>query len=887
MGRRKRMLADLEQDIRDHIALETQHNLDRGMSPEEAGHAARRKFGNVDRVLEETWEVWSVVWLEELVQDSRYAIRMLRKSPAFTMIAVLTLGIGIGANTAIFSVVHSVILAPLPYPHPDQLVMLLERVHLRNYQNDLNDPAPGNFAEWRAQNSVFEDIAAIQDRSFNLAGSGEPVRVEGEAVSANLFSLLRVHTKLGRTFTAEEDVANGPHVVVVGYGLWVTKFGADPRILQKSILLDGISYQVIGVMDRSFRFPDPANFHAAALGDQLFVPIALSPADLSNHESHYLQGALARLRLDVPLSQAQAQMDTISQRLTREHPSSNEGVGVNVVPLREELVGNAESELWILLGAVGLVLLMVCANVANLLLVRGSTRERELALRIALGADRIRVLRQLFTESVLLAVLGGCAGVLFASLGVRALQGARALETLGPSGLPSVGELGIGLPVLAFSLIISLLAGLIFGLPPAWQVTRCNANRELKEGAHASDSASRLSLRDILVVAETALGVTVVIGAALLFRSFVLLQQVPLGFDPSGLLTLRVIPRSTQYSQPWHRTSFYREALERIQHVPGVNSAGAVSFLPLTYFRASKGFSVEGQPTLSSREIPMANYDLVSPGYFVTMRIPVLEGRDFSWNDTPRTLPVIVINEALAQKYWPHEDPIGRRVKTGHPDETIPWLTVVGVVGNFRDFDVASQPQPTIFFPISQSEEGTGLLRDWVVRTHGDPLATAAGVRQAIWSLDRDMPVSRVQRMEDVRATSVAQQQFTLLLLTLFAGLALVLASVGQFGVTSYAAAQRTREIGIRLALGAQRRDVMRLILSHGASIGFVGVGIGTVAALSLSRLMSGLLYGIGPTDPLAFGAVALLLSTLTLIACYIPARSAMNTNPVVALRHE
>ena len=885
--RRKRMLADLEQDIRDHIALETQDNLDRGMSPEEARYAARRKFGNIDRVREETWEVWSVVWLEHLFQDIRYAIRILRKSPAFTTIAVLTLGMGIGANTAVFSVVQAVILAPLPYSQPDQLVMLLERVRLRNYQNDLNDPSPGNFAEWRAQNSVFEDVAAIQDRSFNLTGSGEPVRGEGEAVSARLFSLLRVHAKLGRTFSAEEDVAEGPHVVVMGYGLWVTRFGADPRILQKSILLDGVSYQVIGVMDSNFRFPDSANFHGDLLGDQLFVPIALSPADLSNHESHYLQGALARLKPGSTLSQAQVQMDTIAQRLTREHPSSNEGVGVNVVPLREELVGNVRSELWILFGAVGLVLLMVCANIANLLLVRGSTRERELALRTALGAARMRILCQLLTESVLLALLGGCAGILFAFWGVRALQAASAFQTLGPSGLPSVGELGMGSPVVAFGFVISVLAGLVFGLAPAWQVMRCNANHELIEGVRTSDSSSRLTLRDILVVAETALGVMVVTGAALLLHSFLLLEQVPLGFDPKGLLTLRVIPRSALYSEPQHRTSFYREALERIQEVPGVKAAAAVSFLPLTYFRASKGFSVEGQPTLNSRELPMASYDLVSPGYFATMSIPVSEGRDFSWNDTPETLPVIVINEALAQRYWPNEDPIGRRMKAGRPNETIPWLTVVGVVRNFRDFDVASQPQPTIFFPISQSQEGAGLLRDWVVRTEGDPLAAIAGVRQAIWSLDKDMPVSRVQRMEHVRAAAVAQQQFTLLLLALFAGLALVLASVGQYGVTAYAATQRTREIGIRLALGAQRRDVMRLILSRGASIGLVGVGLGIVGALLLAHLMGALLYGVRPTDPFAFGAVALLLSLLTLIACYIPARRATHTDPMVALRYE
>jgi putative ABC transport system permease protein len=728
-------------------------------------------------------------------------------------------------------------------------------------------------------------MAAIQDKSFNLTGSGEPVRIYGDGVSASLFSLLQVHTALGRTFTSEEDVSGGPHVVVIGYALWATRFGADPQILQKSILLDGEKYQIIGVMERGFRFPDPANFHGVQ-ADQLWVPIALSPADLSNHGSHFLQGAVARLKPQVTLGEAQAQMDGIAGRLTRDHPTSNQGVGVNVIPLREQLVGNVEFELWILLASVSLVLLIVCANVANLLLVRVSTRGRELALRIALGAGRIRILRQLLTESVLLSLLGGCAGVFLAAWGVHALQGFRALQTLGPSGLPLVGELGVGGPVLAFSLAISILAGVVFGFVSAWQLMRSKVQDALKGSARESASLSGRSLREVLVVAETALGVIVVVGAALLLRSFLLLQQTPLGFDPGGLLTFRVIPRSTQYSQPWQRTSFYQQALVKIQGVPGVKSAGAVSFLPLTFFQASKGFSVEGQLPLASGELPMARFDVVSPGYFETMGVPVLKGRDLSWRDTLQTLPVIVINEAMAQTYWPDQNPVGKRIKEGRPDESLTWLTVVGVVGDFRDFDVASRPRPAIFFPLSQVANG-GLLRDWVVRTEGNPLTAASGVREAIWSVNRDMPISRVQTMEQVRSSSLSQQQFTLVLLGVFAGLALILAGVGLYGVTAYATAQRTREIGIRMALGAQRHDVMRLVLYRGASIGFAGVGIGLVAALVLTRLMRTLLYGVRATDPLAFAGVATLLALVTLAACYVPARRAMRTDPMVAVRCE
>ena len=887
MRLRRRMLEDLDQDIRDHIEQETQDNIERGMSPEAARHAALRKFGNVARIKEDTREVWSVVWLEQLWQDVRYAARMLSKSPGFTAVAVLTLALGIGANTAVFSVVQAVLLEPLPYPQSNRLVMVMERVHLRTYENDQNDPSPGNFADWRAQNSVFEDMAAIQDKSFNLTGSGEPIRIEGEAVSASLFSLLQVHTALGRTFNSQEDVPGGPHVAVIGYGLWTRQFGADPQILQKSILLDGAKYQVIGVLDRSFRFPDPANFHGAAQADQLWVPIALSPADLTNRGSHSLQGAVARLKPQVTLGQAQTQMDGIAQRLTREHPDTNQGVGVNVVPLREELVGNVELELWILLASVGLVLLIVCANVANLLLVRASIRSREFALRIALGASRIRILRQLLTESVLLALLGGCAGALLASWGVHALERARALQTLGPSGLPLVGELGAGTTVLAFSLAISVLAGLVFGAVSAGQLMRSNVPDALKASARESGSLSGRSLREVLVVAETALGVIVVVGAALLLRSFLLLQQTPLGFDPGGLLTLRVIPRSTLYSQPWQRSSFYQQALAKIQGVAGVKSAGAVSFLPLTFYQPSKGFSVEGQLPFASGELPMAGYDVVSPGYFETMGVPVRKGRDLSWRDNLQTLPVIVINETMAQTYWPNQDPVGKRIKEGRPDETMPWLTVVGVVGDFRDVDVASRPRPTMFFPISQVADGTGWLRDWVVRTEGNPLAAASGVREAIWSLNPDMPLSRVRTMEQVRSGSLARQQLTLLLLGLFACLALVLAGVGLYGVTAYATAQRTREIGIRMALGAQRRDVLRLVLSRGAAIGFVGTGIGMLAALVLTRLMGTLLYGVGATDPFTFLGVTILLAVVTLAASYIPARRAMRTDPMVAVRCE
>ena len=883
--RRAKLDAEIDAELRSHIEMRAADNIASGMSPEEARRDALLRFGSRPAMKERVIAADAHMFLDSLWRDLCYGLRMLRKSPGFTAVAVLTLALGIGANAAIFTVIHTVLLGPLPYPHPDRLVLVWEKVHLPFYQNEQNDPAPGNFADWRRESSVFEGMAAIEDRSFNLTNAGEPVPVEGEFVSAGLFRLLGISPALGRVFESTEDVAGGPHVVIISYGLWVSRFGADPHILGKSIRLDEVSYTVIGIMPSNFLFPDPANFRGSAPEDQLWVPIALSSADLADHGSHYLQGILARLRPGVSLAKAQTQMNIIAQRLTRRYPQSNTGVGVNVVPLRDELFGNVRPALVIILAAVGFVLLMVCANVGNLLLARASSRSREFAVRVALGASRSRIVRQLLTESILLALLGGGAGLLLSFWGVSIL------ERWTPPGLPRLGEIGVNVPVLLFCLAISLAAGLIFGATPSLQVPNRNTQESLKAGAGESASRSRLHARRVLVVAETALGVIVLAGTGLMLRSFLLLEQTPLGFQPTGVLSFRVIPRGEEYAQLARRALFYQQVLEKIGSLPGVRSAAAVSFLPLGQVRVSKGFSIEGLPDPAEGQLPMADYDVVSPGYFRTLEIPLIEGRDFSWSDNLQSRRAIVVNLAMARKYWPEEDALGKRIKEHLPGLPQPWLTVVGIVGNVHDYDVPSRPRPTFYFPLAQYESGSGVsgsgvLRDWVVRAV-DPASLAPAIREAIWSFDKDLPVSRVTTMDQVRSASLAPQGFNLLLLGLFACLALVLACVGLYGVAAYSVAQRIHEIGIRVALGAQRADVLRLILGQGVRLALWGVGTGIMTGLGLTRLMSSLLYGVSATDPLTFACVAILLVAVAVAACYIPARRAMKVDPMVALRYE
>ena len=861
---------ELDAEISSHLQFAIDENLQRGLSRAEARRQALLHFGGPEQAREHHRDARGLPFLETLLQDLRFAFRMLRKSPGFTAVAVLTLALGIGANTAIFSVVYAVLLKALPYPESDRLVMVYENVNLPSYQNSRNEVTPANFSEWTKQNTFFESTAAYRNRSFNLTGAGEPLRIEGELVSADFFSTLQIAPHLGRGFSAEDDSPGASHAVVLSDSLWKSHFGSDPQILGQKLLLDGESYAIIGVTPPGFHFPDP--------DDQLWVPLALSPTERENRGSHYLE-VFARLKPSVALQQAQAELSVIAEHLTKLYPQSNTGQTVNLLPLQEDLAGPARPTLFVLWGAVGLVLLIVCANVANLLLARASARHREIAVRLALGASRFRLFRQLLTESTLLALCGCALGLLLARWGVSALK------LLAAQRLPRADEFTLNTPVLIFSVGIAIFAGLLAGLAPALQTGHGNVHDTLKAGARESAGGSRLRIGNLLVIAETALGVVVVIGAGLLLRSFLRIEQAPLGFQPQGILTFRAIPRGQKYSGLPQRAAFYRQAIERTSGLPGVNSAAAVTFIPLTFARASKGFTIEGRPPITPGQIPMAAFDVVTPGYFATMRIPLREGRDFSWSDSPGTQLVILINEAMAKTYWPQEDPLGKRIRQGNSDD--PWLTITGMVGDIREFDPLTPPRPTIYFPITQFPDSGGILRDWVVRTAGDPLTVAASARSAIRSVDKDLAVTRVRTMEEVHSLSMASQRLNLLLFSFFAAMAFVLATVGTYGVMAYSVAQRTREIGIRMALGARRTDVLRTVLVQGFRLAALGLLVGLAAALALSRLMTSMIYGISSTDATTFITVVLLLAFVALAACYIPARRAMRVDPMVALRYE
>jgi putative ABC transport system permease protein len=869
----QRKQEDLRQELQSHLQMAASDRIDRGESADRAQQAARREFGNVTLVEHVTRDQWGWRRLDEFAQDLRYAVRMLRKNPGFTLVAVLTLALGIGANTAIFSVVHAVLLKALPYPQADRLVMVYEDVRLPNYQNKKNEPSPGNFSDWSTQNTAFDGMAAYRNRSFNLTGEGEPARVEGELVTSSFFTTLQVNPAFGRVFVPEEDRPGKSHVVVMSDGLWKSRFGSDVQILGKKILLDSEAYTIIGVMPPGFHFPDP--------DDQLWAPMGMSSAELGNHGSHFLL-VFARLKPGITLPRAQAEMEALAKHLTEQYPATNTGQTVNIVSLHDDIAGPVRPALLVLMAAVSLVLLIVCANVANLLLARASVRQREIALRQALGASRSRIARQLFTESVLLALLGCTFGLLLARWCLAALK------LFAAATLPRSEEFTLNGPVLVFSVVLSILAGIVFGVGPALQAARGSVHETLNSATRESSTVSRLRTRNLLVVVETALGAIVVIGAVLLLRSFLSIEHVPLGFQPQGVLTFRLIPRGDRYSQLTQRTAFYQQVLERIEAVPGVKSAAAVSFIPLTLARGRKGFTIEGRAPSAPGQISMAGYNLVTPGYFGTMRVPLLQGRDFSWSDSPQNQPVVTINQAMATAYWPNEDPIGKRIRQGGPDDAeFPWLTITGVVADVREFDPMTEPEPTIYFPIAQFADARGILRDWVVRTDNDPKAIAANVRAAVWDVDKDLPVTRIRTMEEVRSAAVVSPRLNLLLFGFFAALALMLASVGIYGVTAYSVVQRTREIGIRMALGASRGDVVRIVVSQGVRLATIGVLLGLIGAFALTRLMTSMIYGVSSSDPATFLVVAFLLASVALPACYIPARRAMRVDPIVALRYE
>jgi predicted permease len=866
---RRRRDAEMSEEIQQHLDELIARNLTAGMSPYNARNAALRQFGGVEQIKEIAREQRAWMWPEQLWQDLRFGLRMLAKSRGFTIVAVIALALGIGANSAIFSVVNAVLLRPLPYKDPDRLVMVWEDATHQGFPR--NTPAVANYIDWREQNHVFEDMAAMAAQSFNLTGVGEPERIDGRRVSASLFHLLGVEPQLGRAFLPEEDKAGGNRVVIISHGLWQRRFGADPSIIGRPVTLNGESYTVVGVMPPTFQFPSRE--------DQLWVPIAFAPKEVIDRGNHYLE-VIARLKRGIILQRAQVEMNTIAARLQQQYPEFNARIGAVVVPLQEHVVGNIKPALLVLLGAVGFVLLIACANVANLLLARAAVRQKEIAVRVALGAGRSRLTRQFLTESVLLAGLGGGAGLLLSTAGTKLLKGFI------PETISQAQTITVDARVLIFTAAVSLLTGLIFGLAPAAQVSSSNLNETLKEGGREPVSGSRGNrIRGLLVISEVAISFILLIGAGLLINSFVHLRNVDPGFRTDHLLTMKVELPEVKYADRARRSAFYAELIRRIETLPGIKSAAVASNLPLTYNGDSITISIEGRPDPPPDQRPDVVTRVISPRYFATMGIQLQHGRDFSEQDRADSRGVVVISERTARHFWPGENPIGKRLKPGSSGNRRPWLEIVGVVKDVRQMDLAAEPKLQMYLPYEQADffQPNAL----VIRTNINPLSLAATVRKTVWDIDKDQPVSNISSMEQVLSASVARQRFSMVLLGIFAALALVLAAVGIYGVMSYSVAQRTHEIGIRMALGAQRTDVMKLTVSQGMRLVVIGVIAGLVAAVMLTRVMSSLLFGISATDPVTFAAISLVLMSAALLASYIPAVRATKVDPMVALRYE
>jgi putative ABC transport system permease protein len=796
--------------------------------------------------------------------DLRYGARMLMKKPGFTLIAVMTLALGIGANTAIFSIVNAVLLKSLPFAEPDRLIRLFESNPQRGWP-EFSASAP-NFKDWQRQQSVFEQLAALELWAFNLT-EGEPERVAGTRVTANLFPLLGVTPALGRSFLREEEQAGRHRVVMLSHGLWQRRFGGNPDLLGKTIQLSGEGHTVVGIMPPNFQLTGNAN---------VWVPLVLDPATepwRANRANHNLL-VIGRLKPGVSFAQAQAHMDGIARQLEQQYPASNAGWGIRLRTVYDWIIPeNVQTALLVLLGAVGFVLLIACANVANLFLARATLRQREVAIRSALGASRRRVVQQFLTESGVLALLGGGAGVLLAMWGVDVLV------TRAPINIPRLTEAAVDRRVLVFSLGVSLLTSLLFGFVPALQASRPNLSEAFKEGGRTSPSGARHRVRSVLVVAEIALALVLLVGAGLLIQSFVRLQNVSLGFNPENVLTLQMALPTAQYREPEKRTAFYAQLVERLRSLPGVMGAAAISQVPFQGGNWAMEVAIEGREA-SPQEALSADARAVTPNYFRTMGIPLLQGRDFTEHDGPDSTNMI-ISEEMARRFWPNENPIGKRFRPGVRN---PWMTVVGVVGNVRNLSLNQDPRPAFYF--SSAQLGFDAMAI-VVRAAGNPENLIAAVRGEVAVLDKALPISAVRTMQTILSTAAGQSRFQTMLLGLFAALALILATVGVFGVISYSVSQRTHEIGIRVALGAGRRDVLRLVVGQGMILAVIGVAIGVAGALALTRVMKGLLYGVSPTDPTTFALISLLLTGVALLASYIPARRATKVDPMVALRYE
>jgi len=814
-----------------------------------------------------------------LPYDLRYSARSLLKHPGFVITIILILALGIGANTAIFSVVNAVLIRPLPYEAPERICMIWETNQSKNIKRSIVSPA--NFLDWKEQNHVFDSLAAFRFWFFTVTGGGNPQRYQGARVSASFFPLLGIQPALGRNFQPEEEQVGRDHVVILDHGVWQTRFGGDQNVLGQSMVIDGEPFTIIGVLPASFRFTRVLNGELV-----LWMPMAFKQEQLTREDHSII--TYARLKPGVTLSQAQEEMNSITQRLAETYPKTNAGWGAQVNNLQDQAIQPIKPTLLILLVVVGFVLLIACANIANLLLARTTARQKDIAIHLALGSSQFRLIRLLLVESLMLSLAGGVAGLVLAYWGINVLD-----AILPENKVPHLERFGLDLKVLGFTLVISVIVGVIVGLIPGLRAHRFNLSDTLKEGGRSgSETAGGRRLRSVLVVLEVALTVPLLISAALMLKSSFLLQNINRGIDLKNVLTMQTSLPKAKYSTPQQTAAFYHQVLQRIQVEPGVQSVSAVNFIPLTNLGDATAVTIEGGAPPPPGEKLTVSYRVIDQNYFSTLAIPLLRGRQFTDQDNNETHGTVIINQTMARRYWPNEDALGKRLQPQFPPAKLPWrpessnawLDIVGVVADVKDDTTSDETVPEMYLPYLQNPSS---LMNFLVRSTGDPLRLAQSVRAQVLAVDGDQPVYNIKTMEDVLGEAVAEPWVVTSLLSTFASIALVLAAIGVYGVIAYSVVQRKHEIGVRMALGARKRHVLKLIVGHGLKLILIGVVIGLVAAFAATRVISNQLYGVTATDPTIFAFVSLLLVAVAVLASYLPARRALEIDPIIALRNE
>jgi putative ABC transport system permease protein len=871
--------ADLSEELNSHLEAHIADNLRAGMTPDEATRRARAAFGGFAQTADGCRDQHTVPFLEKTMQDLRYAVRMLVKTPGFSLVAIVTLALGIGANTAIFSLISAVLLRPLPFPDADRLMLVWDDVSAQtNGRFSTSEPTPADYATWKDQSRSFTDMAALMPASYNLTGSGEPLKLNGIRTTANLFAVLGMQPLVGRTLTPADDRPDANAVVVLDERIWRSAFGSDPGVVDRTILLNGLPHTIVGVVPPDFPFP--------VKDTALWVPARFTPQELAVRTSYVLD-VVARLKPAVDPRAAQVEMTAIAARISQQFPG-NRGVGVTITPLHEHLTRGAKPAMTMLIGAVVLVLLIACVNVANLLLARAATREKELAVRKALGAANTRVVRQLLTESAVLAAVGAVLGIALSTLTFRYL------ERLIPASLPFGTEPALNVPVLLFSAVVTSLVVLVFGAGPAIVASRVPLDTALKSGAARGTSMSgSRRVHHALVVAEISLTIVLLVAAGLLLRSYANVLAVPPGFQTSRLLIAETVLSPSKYGEVAARSAFYGRVLDRVRALPGVTAAGYVNYPPLT-FKGGRGyFSIEGEPPPQPEDVVrhLAIDRSISPGYLQTLGVPLVQGRYLDERDADGAPVAVIVNQKYAAAYWPNQSPIGRRIVFGVPNSSAPtpWLTVVGVVGNVRQIGLDTPTEPEVYFSANQLAFNAPFLwpQNLVVRTAGDPLTLAAAVRHAVSEVDPNQPLSNMRTMDQVFAADVLDRNTQMTLVTVFAVLALVMASVGLYGVLSYTVTRRLPEIGVRMALGARRATVVLEIVRGALRLAAVGIVLGAVSAFAATRLLISSLFGVNRTDPATFAVMSLLVLAMSLAASVVPAFRGAGVDPSVTLRAE